>query len=179
MNEAMTLGQRGLGLNPTTTEQQVAADLDHLGTQVNPDNVLQIRNIVLGAAQRLDDALYTQGRNIHVGPPGGDPISRRAAEILSIKSRALIDELRSHVEAYRRAGENLGQIARNYGHTEQSINDSFKSFIKANQETWGRQLQWDQDVARLPRLGRELLDPPHGSRRVPNSLEELLGGGLE
>jgi hypothetical protein len=173
------LGQRSLGQNPTAYERRLAADLDHLGMQVTPQNVLQIRNIVLGAAQRLDDALYRLGRNIRVGPPGGDPISQPAADELNRRSQALLAEYRVQINAYHNAGQYLGQIARDYGYTEQSITDSFNKFRTANQGSWEQRLEQGSAVAKLPRLIRDVVDPPSSSRPPPSSWQDLLKGGVE
>jgi hypothetical protein len=180
VNAAAGLGRQMLGPNPTEHERLLAADLDHLGMQVTKETVLQIRNVLLGASRRMYAALDTQGgRTIRVGPPGGDPISPKAADELNRKADALRDEYRAIADGYRRAGDNLTQIARNYGYTEQAIADSFRKYVTDNRDTWARQLQQNQTVAGLPEPLRMFLDAPPSTQPPPRSSGDLFRGGLE
>lgn len=172
------LGQQALGPNLTASGRLLAADLDHLGMQVTPETVLQIRNVLLGEAQRLQNAFRWEARNVQVGPPGGDPISGRWANVTNKdKILPLLAEYRSHADAFNQAGEKLRQTALRYGHTEQEIADSFKKFLKANQATWGQRLQQDAAEAALPPRIRDLVEHPP-SQPGPQSGADLFRGGL-
>lgn len=179
VNEAAGLGRQMLGPNPTEHERLLAADLDHLGMQVNRETVLGIRNVLLGASDRYYAALDTVMQNVRVGPPGGDPISPLAANELNRKADALRVEFRKIADHYRRAGNNLTQIARNYGFTEQAIADSFRKYEKDNQDTWSRQLQQNQTVAGMPDPLRKFLDALPPTQPPPRSSADLFRGGLE
>lgn len=179
VNDAAGLGRQILGPNPTEHERLLAADLDHLGMQVTRETVLGIRNVLLGAADRYYAALDAQaGRSIRVGPPGGDPISPLAANELNRKADALHDEYRKIADGFKRAGNNLTQIARNYGYTEQTIADSFRKYVKDNQDTWSRQLQQNQTVAGLPDPLRQFLDALPPTQPPPRSSADLFRDGL-
>lgn len=144
--------------------------------QVTPENVLNIRNAIVGVAERLGTELETQARAFRVGPPGGDPISQRWAKSTNDKLPPLLDECWARVAFYKRAGDYLEQTAKRYGYTEQAIADSFKKFQQANQATWNQQLQQNQTTAGLPPRLRDLVEPPP-SQPPPQSSRDLLWGG--
>jgi hypothetical protein len=170
------LGQQALGPNPTANGRLLAADLDHLVMQVTPETVLQIRNVILGAAQRLQNAFRREARNVQVGPPGGDPISGTWANVTNKdKIPPLLAEFRSHADAFDQVGEKLRQTALCYGHTEQEIEDSFKKFLNANQGAWGQQLKQDEAQAGLPPRIRDLIEHPP-SQPGPQSGADLFRG---
>lgn len=172
------LGQQALGSNPTANGRLLAADLDHLGMQVTPETILRIRNLLLGEAQRLQNAFRREVRNIRVGPPGGDPISGKWANVTNNdKIPPLLAEYRSHIDAFDQAGEKLRQAALRYGYTEQTIADSFKKFLKAAQATWGQRLQQDEAEAALPPRVRDLVEHPP-TQPGPQSEADLFQGGL-
>lgn len=101
---------------------------DSLLVQVNPDNILQVRNAYLAQQQRLDDTLQDARRSRAAILPGRDPISIDYAPVFGSRVDAVVDRFRAHVEELREATNRLGEAAREYGFTEDEIEGSFKDF---------------------------------------------------
>ncbi len=153
------LGRRALAGEAWPQATGLAADLDHLGMQVTPANVLQVRNAVLGEARRLNLVLKLHRGSLRVGLCGGDPVSGPAAELFNQKIDALVAQCQGYVDGLRRAGLALEQTARDYGHAEQQITDSFNSYVQARLPEWTRQAN-SQDVAQaLPEPLRAMAAP--------------------
>ena len=151
------LGRRALSEVASTHAQALASDLDHLGMQVTPANVLQVRNALRGEAQRLGDLLRAHDYTLTVRP-GTDPVSRPAAELFNEKM-ALRKQYQEYVNALQRAGQALEQTARAYGHSEQDIRDSFATYVDAHQPQWSSQTQTRDALQRIPEPMRELIQP--------------------
>lgn len=121
------LGQRVLAGSQGPTDPSLAASLDHLGMQVNPENVLQIRAALLTEADRLDSLLGRHGRTLRIRAPAPDPVSGPTEALLNPKIDRLTDQFKAYVHALKAAGGVLKATAQQYGYTEQQITDSFKS----------------------------------------------------
>lgn len=119
------LGQRVLAGSQGPTGPSLAASLDHLGMQVNPENVLHIRAALLTEADRLDALLHTYLLQLWVRAPAKDPVSIPAANLLNQKIGGLADQYKEYVNALTTAGDVLAAAARAYGYTEQQVKDSF------------------------------------------------------
>lgn len=120
------LGQRVLAGAEGPQALSLAASLDQLGFQVNPENVLQIRAALLGEAERLGDLLFVHSRTLHIRAPAADPVSGATEQLLNPKIDRLSDQFQAYVDALKAAGAVLAGTARGYGFTEQQITDSFK-----------------------------------------------------
>lgn len=120
------LGQRVLAGSPGPTDPSLAASLDHLGMQVNPENVLQIRASLLGEADRLDALLHIYLLQLWVRAPAKDPVSIPTADLLNQKIGGLAEQYKAYVNALTAAGAVLEGTARAYGYTEQQVKDSFR-----------------------------------------------------
>ncbi len=99
-----------------------------VGLQVNRDNVLQARNILLAEADRLDDELNkVMRRDLHIGDCGGDPVSPNATLGFNQRIDVLVGQCRQYNEDLRQAARELDVTARTYGWTEEEIAASFPS----------------------------------------------------
>lgn len=121
------LGQRVLAGSPGPTDPSLAASLDHLGMQVNPENVLQIRAALLTEADRLDAMLQRHYTSLGIRAPAPDPVSGATEQVLNPKIHRLTDQFKAYVGALKAAGAELAGTAQGYGYTEQQITDSFKT----------------------------------------------------
>lgn len=119
------LGQRVLAGSQGPTDPSLAASLDHLGMQVNPENVLQIRTALLAEAERLADMLRVHSWELRVRAPAPDPVSEAAEATLNPKIDRLAAQFQAYVDALKNAGGVLEATARTYGYTEQQVKDSF------------------------------------------------------
>lgn len=121
------LGQRVLAGSQGPTDPSLAASLDHLGIQVAPENVLQIRASLLAEADRLDALLQRHYTSLGIRAPAPDPVSGATEHVLNPKIRLLTDQFKAYVGALKTAGAVLAGAAQGYGYTEQQITDSFKA----------------------------------------------------
>lgn len=101
---------------------------DSLLVQVDPDNILQVRNAYLTQQQRLTDAVLAARRDRTRILPGRDPISVDYADVFGQKVNTVVDRFRAHVDELREATNRLGEAAREYGFTEDEIEGSFRDF---------------------------------------------------
>jgi uncharacterized protein YukE len=121
------------GLPPAATpapdwRSSLSSAVNNVNLQVTSENVLDVRKILLQEADRLQkyggqDAVMTQ----LVGLCGGDPVSQQAAQAFNQRIRQEIQRCQDYARELRNAGNSLDQVAKNYGYTEEQIEDSFKS----------------------------------------------------
>jgi hypothetical protein len=112
-----------------TSEAATAAALSAVLLQVTPENVLEVRRVVLDAADRLKSYLTTNLLTAeYVGLCGGDPVSEQAR--LAFSDR--ISQITANVSMFGlqllRAGDQLTSIAEAYGFAEGELAASFTSF---------------------------------------------------
>lgn len=122
------LGQRVLAGARSPQARAMAADLDHLGMQVTPENVLQVRNVLKAEAVRLSDVMRVNDYKLRVDLCGGDPVSADASRGFNAKLDNLRAQCSGYVKALRDAVKVLEQTAATYGRSEQEIKDSFDAF---------------------------------------------------
>jgi hypothetical protein len=95
--------------------------------QVNRDNVLRARGILLAEADRLDGEMVFLGTRM---PPladcGDDPVSRDATPAFTQRIAALIEQCLQYNRDLREAAYALDTTARSYGWTEEEIAASFR-----------------------------------------------------
>ncbi len=113
-----TVGAGGAPLGPA---------LHALGLQVDPANVLRVRQVLLTEADRLTTGLVWHGPGAKVGPCGGDPVSQEAMVAFNHRIDGFLDEVRARIQGLRDAAEVLADNARRYGRTEAEITGSFTS----------------------------------------------------
>lgn len=96
--------------------------------QVTPENVLDVRNVLLTEADRLRTF---GGQNMMmaqlVGRCGGDPISDEAQAAFSQRIGVLVQQCQQYSDQLRDAGNALDAVAKQYGYSEEQIESSFKS----------------------------------------------------
>lgn len=119
------LGQRVLAGSQGPPDPSLAASLDHLGMQVNPENVLRIRTALLAEADRLDGLLRRHSRTLRIRAPAADPVSGAAEAALNPKIDLLAVQFQAYIDGLTAAGDVLAGTARGYGYTEQQVKDSF------------------------------------------------------
>jgi uncharacterized protein YukE len=95
--------------------------------QVTPENVLDVRKVLLQEADRLLKAagpaeMMTQ----FVGPCGGDPVSQQASIAFGERIAIMAQQCRDYANGLKNAGNSLDQIARSYGYTDEQIQDSLR-----------------------------------------------------
>jgi hypothetical protein len=101
--------------------------LDALGLTVTPENVLEVRKVLLAEADRLWRGLDVEGRRCRVDLCGGDPVSYDAMHAFNHRIEAFLDTVRARVQSLRNAAEVLADAARRYGRTEEQVSRSFTS----------------------------------------------------
>ena len=158
------LGQRVLAGTRSPHAQALAADLDHLGMQVTPENVLQIRNVLKAEANRLADVIAVNEFRLHVDLCGGDPVSRNAADGFNAKIKRLLDQCNGYVRALRTAAVALERAAANYGHSEEEIENSFDKFRPEHPAEWSAALTAPSEYSSTASVLRPYLPSPVGPR---------------
>ncbi len=109
----------------TAVHPTQAAELAHLGMQVTPENVVQVANVLRAEADYLREHLGAARRNSHVGEPGEDPVSPRAAKAFNAKIGAMYDRVDEYVDTLQSYADRLTATARDYGNTDEAIRRSF------------------------------------------------------
>jgi hypothetical protein len=107
--------------------QAAQADLASLRLQVNPDNVLQIRNSLEAESQYLRTQIGRY-RSARVGEPGNDLVSKPAAEGFNAKIDPYWTEQSAYAALLHSMADEFEQTAKSYGIAEQQIQDSFTTF---------------------------------------------------
>ena len=168
------LGRQALTGDTSPLARALATDLDHLGMQVTPANVLAIRNAVAGEASRLDALLRMHDFTLTVRAPAADPVSIAAAEGFNRQISALKQQCRTYVSALQQAGQALERTARDYGHTEQDIKDSFRAYLGTNMPRWDAATRSRDAVEGLSEPMRSLVQPggppPPSGPRLPGMI---------
>lgn len=100
---------------------------DSLLTQVNVDNVLQVRNVLHKQERDIKTLLGQANRDLDLLPAGADPISADVTPLF----RAKLDQIKqvhwAHVRELEEATERLRETALHYGFTENDVDESFKA----------------------------------------------------
>ena len=168
------LGRQELTQDTSPLARTLASDLDHLGMQVTPANVLAVRNAVAGEARRLADLLDAHDYMLTVRAPAADPVSIAAAQAFNLKISAVKQQCQAYVNALQQAEQQLKQTARAYGHTEQDIKDSFGTYLSTNTPRWDAQTRSREAIEGLPEPMRSLVQPgvtpPPSGPRLPGML---------
>ncbi|WP_197519553.1 PE domain-containing protein [Pseudonocardia sp. HH130630-07] len=102
--------------------------------QITPDNVLAVRNELRFHAEKIREAIRAPGIENGFTPCGGDVVSVAAAESFNAKIGQIRDVHLAHAEELQDAAQRLEQAAREYGHTDDYIRDSFTDARPALQE---------------------------------------------
>ena len=98
-----------------------------VAVQVNRDNVLQARKILLAEADRLDLELARKlARPYHIGDCGADPVSPEATAAFNQRIDTLVGHCRQYNQDLREAAKALDATARSYGWTDEEIAASFR-----------------------------------------------------
>ena len=105
----------------------LASAVANVNLQVTPENVLDVRAILLTEADRLGRVNELSTTTAPVGLCGGDPVSAQAAAAFNARIGLLLEQCQEYVEQLRAAARKLEQIARGYGHTEDEIASSYQS----------------------------------------------------
>lgn len=100
-------------------------------TQVNRDNVLQVRNSIRLQADQIRDSLQTAQFSWRVEKCGGDPISADATIAFNRKINEVLAVHWSHHKELIDAADRLNEVALTYGYTEAQIADSWSRFQAA------------------------------------------------
>lgn len=117
---------------PGTPAAEVRANL--AGLRITPANVMQVRNALLAESQLMRDQVAMMKMNVGmgVGRPGLDRVSERAEPEFNAKIGAMLEQWAAYVDALKAGAEELGQMARRYGHTEDQLAASFRRFQRDN-----------------------------------------------
>jgi hypothetical protein len=95
--------------------------------QVNRDNVLRARGILLAEADRLDREMVLLGqRNAHITNCGDDPVSINATPAFNQRIDRLMADCLQYNRDLRDAAHALDATARSYGWTDEDIAASFR-----------------------------------------------------
>jgi hypothetical protein len=90
------------------------------GMQINRDNVLQVRAVILGEVTRLHESLRG-AKNLKAGRCGGDPVSGDAELAFTERAQDLIDHFFLYVADLKIIADALRDSATAYGFTEAQI----------------------------------------------------------
>lgn len=94
-------------------------------TQVNPDNVLQVRNALRQQMETMLPALQDATFATRLIPCGPDPISIDATPMFQHKIDAILKIHWAHYTEIKEAVDRLSEAARDYGYAEDQIRRSF------------------------------------------------------
>lgn len=115
---------RALPSRTVATEPPVRAS-DSLMTQVNRDNVLQVRNVLRHEVEAMLPVLQRANVELQLPPCGGDPISADATPMFQRKIVEVVRKHWAHYAEIREAVDRLTDTARDYGYTDEEITASF------------------------------------------------------
>ncbi|RZT88095.1 hypothetical protein EV383_5031 [Pseudonocardia sediminis] len=120
--------------------------VDHLMTQVTPENVLGVRKVLLQEVRRLRDTIDryenpsdfagepeapgrmgTPASGFRIGRCSDDPVSGPAQISFQRKIDAVVGDCKRYVADLNTAAEGLKDVARRYSLTEEQIEQSFES----------------------------------------------------
>lgn len=94
-------------------------------TQVNRDNVLQVRNAIKQQMEELHRTLLIANLDAVVRPCGRDPISADATPQFNNKIRQVLKAHWEHHAELQEAVDRLTDSAYRYGYTEDDLERSF------------------------------------------------------
>jgi hypothetical protein len=114
------------GPDPANTPAK--ADMNALRMQVNPDNVLLLRNGLKAEAQYMRIRITAVTPSLHVGEPGMDPLSPWVAAAFNYKIGLRIQVTHDYADALDAMGDEMERTAKSYGITDDQIKDSFQKF---------------------------------------------------
>jgi hypothetical protein len=111
---------------PVDMRRSLSSAMHSVGLQVNRENVLRVRSVLLNEAQKLLAAVSgpMSGRR-WVELCGADLVSGEAASAFNARIEMLVDHCGRYARQLERAGHSLDRIARDYGYTEAEIQASF------------------------------------------------------
>lgn len=131
---------------PRIANPDLQASVDGVLLQVNPENVLGIRKVLIEEAVQLEQALKDAtdapppppllgrqgqpGYGVWVGRCSDDPISGPAQVSFNRKIAEVVQNCRAYIDGLALAGEQVGAAAKLYGFTEDEIQSNFKSFSR-------------------------------------------------
>ncbi|MDN5917844.1 MAG: hypothetical protein L0I76_22570 [Pseudonocardia sp.] len=131
------------GAVPRITNGHLQASVDDVIMRVDRDSVLGVRKVLLEEADELHQAMTdatlevppasmpgrmgTPGQGVWIGRCSDDPISGPAQISFNRKIAAAVEPCWQYIQDLRLAGEQLAEVAKQYGHTEQQIQDHFRS----------------------------------------------------
>lgn len=131
------------GAVPRITNTQLQASVDALVMQVDRDTILGARKVLLTEANELNQAMVeatlfipstpmpgrmgAPGQGVWIGRCSDDPVSGPAQVSFNRKINAALEPCRKYIADLRLAGEQLADVARRYGITEDQIQADFRS----------------------------------------------------
>ena len=96
--------------------------------RVSRENVLEVRSVLLGEAERLLHSVRVSSFRLGwVGPCGGDPVSAEASAAFDARIRIVVERCQRYALQLKQAGNALDQIARSYGYTDAQLAASLTS----------------------------------------------------
>ena len=94
---------------------------------VHPDQVLRLKHRLEARRQAVVDLMLAELDNLaRVPPPGTDPCSTRAVDVLGQNGQSAIDASKGFVLELNNMIDSLGEAARMYGLVEDSNTDRFR-----------------------------------------------------
>ncbi|WP_232662935.1 WXG100 family type VII secretion target [Pseudonocardia sp. TRM90224] len=113
---------------PGPFRPRLDAAVADVALQVNRENVLKARAVLLAEADRLDDVIDNNLQHgLGIGLCGGDPVSKDAQKAFNERIDGLVQHCRTYNRDLREAAHALDDVARRYGYTEEEIAASFVS----------------------------------------------------
>jgi hypothetical protein len=112
---------------PVNMRRSLSSAMHSVGLQVDRDNVLRVRSVLLTEAEKLLDAVTrSTSEQPWVDLCGADPVSGEASSAFNARIQILVDHCRQYALQLEQAANSLDRIARNYGYTEAEIQASLK-----------------------------------------------------
>jgi len=112
---------------PVNMRRSLSSAMHSVGLQVDRDNVLRVRSVLLTEAEKLRDAVARpMSERPWVDLCGADPVSGEASSAFNARIQILVDHCRQYALQLEQAANSLDRIARNYGYTEAEIQASLK-----------------------------------------------------
>jgi hypothetical protein len=112
---------------PVNMRRSLSSAMHSVGLQVDRDNVLRVRSVLLTEAEKLLDAVTRpMSERRWVDLCGADPVSGEASSAFNARIQILVDHCRQYALQLEQAANSLDRIARNYGYTEAEIEASLK-----------------------------------------------------
>lgn len=122
----------GTAEDPALYDSETTAKLNSLRLQVNPGNILQVRNAIYREAMWLRAEFVRVGFQNRVSELGQDPVSKVAAEAFNARIQSLSDQCQEFLRTHEEVVDGLDRTARSYGYTDSQISESFNRFLAAD-----------------------------------------------